>query len=114
LTSNLRSDVNEIERVAINIISAQNEQAKILGYYEDYVDTTVDGIKKRTLEKVTVIPGTNPCIGLSENNDILLKEFYQVPILSSGFDVIGNDNNKYTINDAINVFVKENGNWEMI
>jgi len=112
--SNLYRDVDGLERVTINILSASNEEAKINGYYNETVEVVDNGVTRFVNRRVNVQPGIDPIVGLTEYNDISLKEEYEIPLIAGHFNVLSSDGTIHTLYEPIHVFVKENNDWKLI
>lgn len=101
----LREALPGANSIAANIISEANEEAKINGFYYERENL----ILKSTTKKVTVDQDIDPCIGLSENNDIISDWLDIVPLLRGGFKIFDKnvtDDNYPILQDAVNVYVK--------
>lgn len=101
----LREALPGANSIAVNIISEANEEAKINGFYYERENLVL----KSTTKKVTVDPEIDPCIGLSENNDVISDWLDIVPLLRGGFKIFDKtitDNNYPVLQEAVNVYVK--------
>lgn len=101
----LREALPGADSIAANIISEANEEAKINGFYYERENLVL----KSTTKKVIVDPNIDPCIGLSENNDVISDWLDIVPLLRGNFKIFDKnvtDNNYPVLQDAVNVYVK--------
>ena len=101
----LREALPGADSIAANIISEANEEAKINGFYYERENLVL----KSTTKKVIVDPTIDPCIGLSENNDVISDWLDIVPLLRGNFKIFDKnitDNNYPVLQDAVNVYVK--------
>lgn len=101
----LREALPGANSIAANIISEANEEAKINGFYYERENLVL----KSTTKKVTVDQDIDPCIGLSENNDVISDWLDIVPLLRGGFKIFDKnvtDDNYPILQDAVNVYVK--------
>lgn len=102
----LREVLPKADSISVNILCDANEEAKINGFYYKRENLVL----KSTTKKVTVPADTDPCIGLSENNDIVSEWLDIVPILRGGFQIYNSNGNPVVIDDAVNVYLKtDNG-----
>ena len=101
----LRDALPGANSIAANIISEANEEAKINGFYYERENLVL----KSTTKKVIVDPEIDPCIGLSENNDVISDWLDIVPLLRGGFKIFDKNittNNYPVVQDAVNVYIK--------
>ena len=101
----LREALPGADSIAANIISEANEEAKINGFYYERENLVL----KSTTKKVIVDPNIDPCIGLSENNDVISDWLDIVPLLRGNFKIFDKnitDNNYPVLQDAVNVYIK--------
>lgn len=107
-------DMSEINAVNVDIISEENELAKINKYYNKTEVVYEGAIKKKTVTKVNLVDGDNPNIGLSEIGDIVTEKD-QTPILRGGFKVYQTSTTTETLpSNGVIIFVKENNEWVSI
>lgn len=105
-------NIDEISSLGIDIVSEDNERAKITGEYTTKNITYVSGVKKIEEIKVTVPDGDNPNIGFTELNDIHVTEKQQIPILGSGFDRYLSSDETMEIEKPIYIFYNNNNQYE--
>lgn len=105
-------NIDEISSLGIDIVSEDNERAKITGEYTTKNITYVSGVKKIEETKVTVSDGDNPNIGFTELNDIHVTEKQQIPILGSGFDRYLSSDETMEIEKPIYIFYNNNNQYE--
>lgn len=99
----LREALPKADSISVNILCDANEEAKINGFYYQRENLVL----KSTTKKVTVPADTDPCIGLSENNDIVSEWLDIVPILRGGFKIYNPSGTDHPIiEEAVNVYVK--------
>lgn len=103
---------NDINKVAINLISEENEQAKINKEYISVVEKNTNGIITKTNEIIKVPTGTNPNLGFSDIGDIKVKQ-NEIPIIRGGFKQYINENTTRDIKD-VEIYLKQNGIWKEI
>ena len=102
IIKDLREVLPKADSISVNILCDANEEAKINGFYYKRENLVL----KSTTKKVTVPADTDPCIGLSENNDIVSEWLDIVPILRGGFQIYNPNGGPVVIDDAVNVYVK--------
>lgn len=108
---NALHDMSEINAVNIDIISEENELAKINKYYNKTEIILEGAIKKKKVTRVDVPVGTNPNLGLSDIGDIKTNK-NEVPVLRGGFKVWQTETTSETLpTNGVIIFVKENNEW---
>lgn len=110
IIAKIQEIVGESCRVSVIFVSQMNEEAKINGYYY----TTEWKFNKKVETRIEVPFGTDPLVGLTERNDIDCRYEEEVPILRGGFKMLSNTGEKVMIDDAINLYIKENNDWTRI
>lgn len=107
-------DMVDINAVNIDIVSEENELARINKYYNK-TETVLDGAtKKQVVTKVLVPSGENPTLGLSEIGDISTNK-NEIPILRGGFKVYQSETVTETLpNSGVIIFLKENNEWNSL
>ncbi len=108
---NVLHDMTEINAVNIDIISEENELARINKYYNK-TETVLDGaIKKKVVTRVEVPSTDNPNLGLTDIGDIKTNKD-EVPLLRGGFKVWQSETTTETLpTNGVIIFVKENNEW---
>lgn len=112
IINRLVENVDEIKEVNINIISENNESAKINGFYYK-TETIVSGsANKNKLVKHSIKEGENPNIGFNELGSIQPTNKKAIPILSKGFHIY-NQSGEFVVEKPIYIFRKNiNGHYE--
>lgn len=105
-------NIDEISSLGVDIVSEDNERAKITGEYTTKNIIYVSGVKKVEELKVSVPDGDNPNIGFTELNDIHVTEKQQIPILGSGFDRYLSSGETMEIEKPIYIFYNNNNQYE--
>ncbi len=107
-------DLPEVNAVNIDIVSEENESARIHKTYNK-VETIIDGsIKKKVTTKVSVPPNINPNLGMSDIGDIITNK-NEIPVLRGGFDIWQGENEKESLpNSGVVIFLKEENQWNNI
>lgn len=102
-------DLPEVDSVGIDIISDQNETAIIEGsYIAKRKDTDTKAIR---VERINVINGISPNLGLSDLGDIITDD-NEVPVLRGNFKMHQADAAPVLLpNNPITVMIKQNGEW---
>lgn len=104
-------DMTEINAVNVDIISEENELAKINNYYYKSEIVYEGAIRKTKLNKIEIQDGDNPNIGLSEIGDITCEKDH-IPILRGGFEVYQSEGETETLpTNGVIIFVKEDNEW---
>lgn len=111
IISKIQELVGDDVRISINIFCSWNEESKINGFYNKVV-YDIDGIKK--YQRVEVPFGSDAFIGLTDRNDIQLTNNWNIPILRGGFQILSKDNKSIVINSPINLYIKNQDNWDLI
>lgn len=114
LLHELHSTLEDDFAINLVIISRQNEEAKINGYYDTYQEVYAEGVTKRIPVRVSVAIGDDPKLGLTEHNDIKCNEITDVPLLRAGFDVMSSDGTKVNLGKPVTVYLGINGKWEQL
>lgn len=112
--SNVISKIQEIVgdscRISVIFVSQVNEEAKINGFYYTY-DWKFN---KRVQTRIDVPFGTDPLVGLTERNDIDCTFDEEVPVLRGGFNMLSNSGEAVFITDPVNLYIKQNNDWDKI
>lgn len=107
-------DMSDVNAVNIDIISEENELAKINNYYTISETVYQGAIKKIKTNTITIEDGDNPNLGLSEIGDITCNKD-EIPVLRGGFDVYqGVDATETLPSSGVIIFLKEDGEWTSI
>lgn len=108
---NALHDMSEINAVNIDIISEENELARINKYYNK-TEIVLDGaIKKKVVTKIDVPSSDNPNLGLSDIGDIKTEKD-EIPVLRGGFKVWQSETTSEILpTNGLIIFVKENNEW---
>lgn len=100
-------DINEINQVNIDIVSEENELARINGYYETTEITYVGSVKQVNVVTKTVDASTNPKLGFDELGGIVQTNKKHIPLLRGGFKKYnGVDNDPIELTKPIYIFYK--------
>lgn len=110
LISRIQEIVGTQCRVSINIISQVNEEAKINGFY--YTRELQNGKEIKVRKNVEF--GEDPCVGLTERNDIECIYVDDIPILRGGFKMLSRSGEQVELAKPINLYVKERNDWTII
>ena len=104
-------DLPEINRVSLEIMSEDNELARINGYY-DKIETVNNGsVKEKKTVRTEVSANENPNLGFTDLGDIATAEKFEIPLLRSGFSKYNNESDPIILDKAIYIFSKQNNNW---
>lgn len=107
-------DMPEINTVNIDIISEDNELARINTYYDDVVVEDKGSVKVKRVVRVNLQDNENPNLGLSEIGDIKTDQM-QTPILRGGFKIYQEDGTEQTMPPSgLVIFLRENNEWVSI
>lgn len=114
IIADIKKLVPEYIRINLFIISDQNEEAKINGYYEKKEYINKDGIKRIDTVRINLTGDENPNLGLTDYGDIEVQDLYEVPILSKNVRVKSSDGSTKIIPDPITVYLKDDNQWKML
>ena len=109
-------DMPAVDSVHADILSEDNENARIRGYYYKTENTTENGVLRTKRIKVDVDATTNPAVGLSEIGDIATKKTTKnIPIIRGGFRMYQQDGNHADLQDnGVMIFIKQDKDWTLI
>lgn len=110
IISQIQNLVGDDVQISINIFSSINEESKINQYYiKKYME---NGILKN--KRIEIPFGEDYHLGLSDRNDIQLDYSFEIPLLRGNFNILSNENEKIMIENPINLYIKQNDNWNII
>lgn len=101
-------------RINIFIVSEENENARINGFYDKKEYVNKDGIKRIVETRVLLTPTENPGLGLSDYGDISVQDIQEVPILGKDIVILSSDGTTNTITSPISVYLKEDDVWNIL
>lgn len=108
-------DLDEVNRVSINIFNQENEQAKIDGFYFKEETVTNGSVKEVKQVRYNLNPDENPNLNFTELNDIQTSSRNKIPILRGGWEKYNGENSTFLVERPIYIFIKDvNGNWNDI
>lgn len=114
MINDIKKNTKSYLRINIFIVSDQNEEARINGYYDKVTYKNKDGIQKILKERINLLNNENPSLGLSDYGDIEVKELLEVPILGKDVRILSSDMSVKTIPDPITVYLKSENSWKKI
>ncbi|AFF28015.1 gp17 [Sphingomonas phage PAU] len=114
LINDIKKQVPEYLRINIFIVSDQNEEARINGFYEKKEYINKDGIKRIDTVRINIDIDENPGLGLSEYGDISVQDINEIPVLGKNVRILSNDNSVKTIVDPISVYIKDDNSWKLL
>ncbi|BAV39363.1 baseplate wedge [Tenacibaculum phage pT24] len=104
-------DLPEINSVNIDIITEENESAKINGFYDKVETEIIGSSKKKITRRIVVSEDTDPNLGLSDIGDIITNK-NETPILRGGFEVYQEGGATQLLpSNGVMIFLKENDQW---
>lgn len=106
-------DMPEIKNLSTDIISEQNENARINGYFDYKVTEMIGSVQQTRTERRTIPATTNPNIGFTDLGDMKTLERKEVPILRGGFSRFVDSNTTVEISKPVYIFYKTTNNtWD--
>lgn len=114
----IRNALPTANSITVHILSSENEEAKIRGWYYPYEKVYLQsGNVVDTSKKVTIDGDTDPLLGLSENNDIIAERLDIIPVLRGGFKIkskIDGNTVETKLDNAIYTYVKSSAGWQLL
>ena len=114
----IRNALPTANSITVHILSSENEEAKIRGWYYPYEKVYLQsGNVMDISKKVTIDGDTDPLLGLSENNDIIAERLDIIPVLRGGFKIkskIDGNTVETKLDNAIYTYVKSSAGWQLL
>lgn len=108
----LREQLPTADSITVHILSSENEEAKIRGWYYPYIIDT-EFFNSQDAKKMQIMEGNDPLLGLSENNDIISERLDIIPVLRGGFKVKTTEN-ETLFSEPMYVYVKNTNSWDLL
>lgn len=114
LVNDIKKLVPAYLRINIFIVSEENENARINGFYINKEYINADGVKRIVETRINITPDQNPLLGLSDYGDISVSDIQEVPILGKNIQMLSNDGTVKTMENPISVYLKEDNVWNIL
>lgn len=101
----------DLQSLNVYFLSENNEKAKMESYYlnKKYIYHPIKGYTYLKTEKIWVVPGEDPMVGLDEHGNIDTSEFpNQIPVLMGGWSWRNSDNQLISIPKNNPIFIYPN------
>lgn len=105
IIADLKENIPGIDGINCYFLSQKNEEAQYKGEYIDIQRkyNAASGTYTETQERVYVMPGTNPQLGLDQYGNILIDKDFEFPVLMGGWRWRTSDDQEVDVQDPLTV-----------